>query len=131
MGSSEEVTNTDNVWLDSTTIRTRRKNTGIDLTDLTSVLGSGDAIGSLVGNMVHSNTKLQRIVTQCGCDFYYASFNDELEDGLHGVPASITVSKLTKVKHSHLCIHFFCFYKRHGSLLPFDETIKFTIDNWK
>jgi hypothetical protein len=55
------------------------------------VLGSGDSIGSLVGNMVVTNTKLQRIVARCGCEFYYASFDDELEAGLEAVPASNTV----------------------------------------
>ncbi|CAB3993148.1 Hypothetical predicted protein, partial [Paramuricea clavata] len=90
VGSNEDITNTDNLWLDSSTIQARRKNTGIDLTDLSSVLGTGDCIGSLVDNMVATNTKLQRIVSRCGCQFYYASFDDELEDGLEAVPASNT-----------------------------------------
>ena len=93
MGTNEDITNTDNLWLDSSTIQARRKNTGIDLTDLSSVLGTGDCIGSLVGNTVATNTKLQRIVSRCGCEFYYASFDDELEDGLEAVPASNTVRK--------------------------------------
>ena len=57
------------------------------------MLGSGDSIGSLVGNNVMTNTKLQRIVSRCGCEFYYASFDDELEEGLEAVPASNTVRK--------------------------------------
>ena len=93
LGPNEEITNTDSLWLDSTTIQAHRKNTGLDLTDLTTVLGAGDSIGSLVGNLVETNTKLQRIVSRCGCEFYYASFDDELEEGLEAVPASNTVRK--------------------------------------
>ena len=87
------MTDTDNLWLDSNTIQARRKNTGLDLNDLSTVLGSGDSIGSLVGSMVVTNTKLQRIVSRCGCEFYYASFDDELEEGLEAVPATNTVSE--------------------------------------
>ena len=43
--------------------------------------------------MVVTNTKLQRIVSRCGCEFYYASFDDELEEGLEAVPATNTVSE--------------------------------------
>ena len=91
VGGNEDLANTDKLWLDSNTIQARRKNTGLDLTDLTSVLGSGDSIGSFVGDMVVTSTKLQRIVSRCGCEFYYASFDDELEEGLEAVPASNTV----------------------------------------
>ncbi|XP_028400324.1 protein KIAA0100-like [Dendronephthya gigantea] len=88
--SNEEISHKDSIWLDSNTIQARRKNTGIDLTDPSSVLGPGDDVGSFVGGLLIRNTKLQRIVSRGGCEFYYVSFDDELEEGLEDVPASNT-----------------------------------------
>ena len=74
-------------------IQSCRKNTDRDLSDLCNIVGSGDSVGGMIGNIVGSSAlQMQRIVSRCGCEFYYASFDDELEPGVEGVPVTETVS---------------------------------------
>lgn len=87
------------------------------MVDLNSLLEAGDSIGSLVGNLVETNTKLQRIVSRCGCEFYYASFDDELEEGLEAVPASNTVRKITCYKYNYAGVTFYHDYLNEFKLL--------------
>ncbi|KAG0425424.1 hypothetical protein HPB47_027402 [Ixodes persulcatus] len=79
------------VWLTLDNIEERASTVINDLPDL---VGSGQGVGGVVSNTVGGasdpNTaplQLQRIISRCGCQFFYASYGENIDpDGLEEVP---------------------------------------------
>ena len=57
----------------------------VDLTDIPDLVGSGESAGGVVSDTVGATdiqdeaVQLQRIISRCSCQFYYASDGEEMD----------------------------------------------------
>ena len=81
----------DIVWLTVDNIQEKSSSTIADLPDL---VGSSQSVGGVVTEIISpedgmrspsgsiSNVQLQRIISRCGCQFYFAGFSDDVDEDL-------------------------------------------------
>ncbi|KAG8178260.1 hypothetical protein JTE90_018807, partial [Oedothorax gibbosus] len=81
----------DNMWLSVDNIEERES---MVISDLPDLVGSGHSVGGVISNTVgaisnpeSAPAQLQRIVSRCGCQFFYASYGENMDpSSLEEVP---------------------------------------------
>lgn len=115
VGSTED----DVQWLTTENIEARET----DITDYADIVGSGHSVGGVVSADVgggeggeERKAQLQRIISRCGCQFFYASFGEQGIDPatLEEVPPlvrAISSSRTSVIFHGPPLV----FHEAHGS----------------
>ncbi|XP_071945413.1 bridge-like lipid transfer protein family member 2 [Antedon mediterranea] len=92
---SPTSSNIENVlWLSKTYIERSMQQQAVDLTDIPDLVGSGESVGGVVSDTVgatragfhHDAVQLQRIISRCSCQFYYASYSEEIDPDVAAEP---------------------------------------------
>lgn len=74
------------------------------ISDLPDLVGSGQSVGGVVSSTVGATSdptsapmQLQRIVSRCGCQFFYASFGENVDpSSLEEVPPLVCIYLINK-----------------------------------
>lgn len=74
------------------------------ISDLPDLVGSGQSVGGVVSSTVGATSdpasapiQLQRIVSRCGCQFFYASFGENVDtSSLEEVPPLVCINLIDK-----------------------------------
>lgn len=89
----------DVLWLSVDNIEERES---MIISDLPDLVGSGHSVGGVVSSTVGATAdpktaplQLQRIVSRCGCQFFYASFGENVDPtSLEEVPLLVLIFKI-------------------------------------
>ncbi|KAJ9596917.1 hypothetical protein L9F63_012042, partial [Diploptera punctata] len=68
------------MWLTVENIQEKDSTVIADLPDLPHLVGSGQSVGGVVSETVGASSNLQRIVSRCKCEFFYAGYGESSID---------------------------------------------------